>query len=120
MTLQALSKYDNRTAEGILAAAALSTGHFATELDRPALLRQFSREAEDVIEEVRLKLRIDMSDRSSEAISSIDRFLAKEISDRVLPGSAAREALDRAGQAGRVPPALYTVLQSKAFQALFR
>jgi hypothetical protein len=119
MSLNFLSKYDDRTAEGILAAAALSTGYFATDLDQPAILKRFSHEAKDVIDEVRSKLRIDRADRSSAAAAAIDKFLAREISDRVLPAGAAQEALDRAGQAGRVPPALYAVLKTKPFLDVF-
>jgi hypothetical protein len=115
MSLDLLNKYDERTAEGILAAAALSTGYFATDHDQPQILKRFSREAQDLLEEVRSKLKIERSDRSSSAISSIDKYLAKEISNRVLPGSVAQEALTRAGQAGRAPPTLYSVLQDKSF-----
>jgi hypothetical protein len=119
MSLDILSKYDDRTAEGILAAAALSTGYFATKSDRPEILKRYEREASDVLEQVRSRLRIAKDDHSPAATSSIDRFFAKEISDRVLTGSAAADALKRAGQAGRVPPSLYTVVQSKPFLDTF-
>jgi hypothetical protein len=115
MSLDILSKYDDRTAEGILAAAALSTGYFATESDRPEILKRYEREASDVLEQVRAQLRIAKNDHSSAATSTIDRFFAKEISSRVLTEKSAVEALKRAGQAGRVPPSLYVVVQGKPF-----
>jgi hypothetical protein len=115
MSLDILSKYDSRTADGILAAAALSTGYFATEADRPELLKRYHREVNDVLEQVRATLRIAKNDYSSAATSSIDKFFAKEISSRVLTEASAVEALNRAGQAGRVPPSLYTVFLGKPF-----
>jgi hypothetical protein len=116
MTLSVLEKTDQRTAQGILAAAALASAPNASGSE-PSLMRHYGAEANEVLSEVRRRLHI--LDDSPSARSAVSSFLAKELERTVLGNADSRKILAHAGQAGRLPPALYDVEFTPRFSDTF-
>jgi hypothetical protein len=117
MTLNTLRQFDRKTAEGILAAAALAT---APNPGLEEFFGNYSQQANDVLSEIRSRLRISPTDNSDSARASIDNFLSGALKGLILQSAnATTSALKRVGQSGRLSPVLYQVIQSKHFTALF-
>jgi hypothetical protein len=112
MSLATLQRLDQRTAEGVLAAAALATSP-DPGIDNP--LRQYSLQAAEVLGEIRHLLRIKSDDNSLRSKFAIDNFLAEALQKSILSPGTSTEALKRVAQLGRLAPALYTVVQPKGF-----
>jgi hypothetical protein len=119
MSLVALQKLDRRTAEGVLAAAALGTAPISGVVGVPQLLSRYSKQADDVLSEIRARLRIPPNDDSAQAHAEIDKFLSDALQGLILNADNRSDALKRVGQSGRLPPALYRVIQSQEFKTLF-
>ena len=87
MNFDVLEHLDEKTANGILAAAALSLGPTTPE-PPTVVVRNFAKEADALIKEIRQKLRLSTDDISQAAHSSIHRvLLARELRDHRKAGS---------------------------------
>jgi hypothetical protein len=113
MTLQTLNGFDRITANNILAAAALATAADPGVDDR-VFIKRYEKEVQAVLNEIRAR-----ASRTTEA--EVDRILSDEIDRSVFADGDEKlaEALGRAGQAGRLSPAVYKVEQSPVFAELF-
>ena len=118
MVLDTLKGVDSKTANGILAAAALMTSADPGIGEPAGIVRQYRIQADEILSEVRSRLKISVDDSSQKARTSIDDFLARALRDSAL-GANTHEALSRAGQAGRLSPALYQVVQPLSFRNVF-
>lgn len=78
MTLQILEKRDQKTASGILAAAALASAANVAG-DEPAILQTYKAEAGQLLSEIRDQLQIGPDDNSSSSSVLISDFLTREI-----------------------------------------
>jgi hypothetical protein len=116
MNLATLQGLDQRTAEGVLAAAALATSPDPGMADP---LRQYSLQAAELLAEIRHHLRIKPDDTSPRSKYAIDNFLAEALRQSILGPGTNTEALKRVGQSGRLAPALYRVVQPNGFADLF-
>ena len=117
MSVAALEKFDAVTAANVLAAAALRAAPDAGIGDK-AFEDRYAEEADAVLEEISNKLNI--KERNSNAFrSALSATLARELKLLLVPGEVANDALSRAGQAGRLAPSIYKVIQSKAFREQF-
>jgi hypothetical protein len=119
MNLTTLQNVDRTTAEGILAAAALSTAPNPGVDEAPQFLGRYSKQASDVLSEIRSRLRIPPTDDSNFARASIDNFLASTLRGIILDSANTSTALGRAAQSGRLSPVLYDVIQSRQFADMF-
>jgi hypothetical protein len=119
MTLATLAKLDRRTAEGVLAAAALATSPDSGIARYENPLGQYSHQAADLLTEIRNHLRIKRDDNSPGSKYRIDAFLARALQESLVEPSANAAALHRVGQLGRLAPALYRVVQTNHFSTLF-
>ncbi len=118
MSFHVLESRDQRAATGILAAAALATAPNVAG-DEPEIAKAYRTEAQELLKEIRKHLRIDRDDHSPPAILSIANLLTKQIEETILGHADTSQILARAGQAGRLPPVMYTVDQPKSFSNLF-
>jgi hypothetical protein len=118
MNLTTLQRLDQRTAEGILAAAALATSPDPGISDEHRL-SEYSLQAAELLSEIRSRLRIKPDDNSPRSKFAIDIFLADALKQSILRAGNGAEALKRVGQLGRLAPALYTVVQPQTFADLF-
>jgi hypothetical protein len=118
VSLALLEKYDRRSATGILAAAALGTGH-NIEGEEPRLVKAYGSEARELVSQIRKQLKIAETDSSEAAQQSISKFISRQIEKTLLEGADVNNLLASAGQAGRLNPSVYTVEQSRAFLDLF-
>jgi hypothetical protein len=119
MSLTTLEKLDHRTAEGVLAAAALATSPDPGIHREDDPLRKYADQAAKLLKEIRERLRIEPHDDSPRSKFEIDKFLASALRQSMTGSGDSAEALKRAGQQGRLAPALYTVVQSKGFTDIF-
>lgn len=113
MSVNLLDRYDNKTAGEILAAAALMTSPSPVEADD--LVVEYKTAVDELLVNIRKHLNLRADDRSVKATSSIDHFLSSAIDNAVLSSSSVDAALSRAGEAGRLSPALYKVEQPSSF-----
>ncbi len=118
MMLDVLEKRDQKSATGILAAAALASAPNVLG-DEPAVAKEYKVEATELLTEIRRRLKIDESDKSPNATRSISEFLTKQLEQTILGGADTSKILGRAGQSGRLPPAMYIVEQPKQFGDMF-
>ncbi len=119
MNLNALQHVDRKTAEGILAVAALSTAP-NSGMDEPTdFFGRYSKQAGDVLSEIRSRLKISPTDNSDPARVAIDNVLSNALQRLILDPANTSSALGRAGQSGRLSPVLYEVVQSPQFTNLF-
>lgn len=113
MMLDSLKKYDASTANGILAAIALSSTNpgvgSAAEVET-----SYVKEREEVLAELRAKLHLGSSVEINEA--RLSAALAEQMRELALAGKDQGAILDRAGQAGRLLPDLYSVTLGPDFQ----
>jgi hypothetical protein len=117
MNLATLKELDAKTANGILAAAVLTSNpNPGTDL---GLVKTYSKQAADLLADIRQQLNINDEDSSSDAHLLIQRWLSNAIKDQVLKG-AFDAPLKRAGQTGRLPPSMYRVEEKPGFQKIFR
>jgi hypothetical protein len=114
MSLLALEPYDQATAANILAAAAFLAGPDPKGGDR-SFVDRYSKQAEAVLAEVRDSL----SSRRRGARISISSFLSDEMDSLLLAPEQTATALERAGQAGRLVPSIYKVVQPNHFRQQF-
>ncbi len=119
MQLNSLKSLDSKTANGVLAAAALSTAPDPGVGERPNVLRAYEREAAAVLSEIRHHLRIAKDNDSSEARRLVSKALTDALQKSILADSNTADILSRIGSAGRLPPYAYNVVQSKQFQEFF-
>jgi hypothetical protein len=119
MNLSTLERFDAQTANAILAAAALASAPDPGVGEPLGLLRAYGEEADTVLTEIRNRLKISEDNNSPEARGSVERVLAEALQKSILSGRKITEALSRIGQAGRLAPELYDVVQSKEFRDLF-
>jgi len=118
MPLEVLSRYDEKTASAILAAAALSTSAMPSEKEDDLILEHKDQVIE-LLAEIRRRLRLRTDDQSPTAKASIDDFISNSIDEVVLTAPTAQAALNRAGQAGRLSPGVYKVEQPSSFTEKF-
>lgn len=119
MILDTLKNFDTRTANGVLAAAALKCAPYGT-LDDAQVVITYGDEASALIQEIRQKLHLGGGTLRPDELAQVDETLGKLLSQSILSSDGSQEALARAGQAGRLPPGLYKVEQPPHFQRLFR
>ena len=119
MNLDTLQKFDPKMAEGVLAAAALSTAPNPGVGETTQFLQRYSKQAEDILSEIRSRLRISPADDSVQARMAIDNILSKALQGLILNATNTSSALNRAGQSGRLAPVIYQVIQPKSFSDLF-
>jgi hypothetical protein len=119
MNLDTLQHLDKRTAEGILAVAALSTAPNSGVEETSDFFARYSKQADDLLSEIRSRLRISPADNSDSARATIDNFLSQTLQRLLLEPASASSALGRAGQSGRLSPVLYEVIQSPEFRNIF-
>jgi hypothetical protein len=119
MNLDTLQKFDHKTAEGILAVAGLSTAPNPGVDEVPQFLKRYSKQADNVLLEIRSRLRISPTDDSISARTAIDKFLSSALQGLILNPANTSSALNRVGQSGRLAPVLYRVVQPKEFSVLF-
>jgi hypothetical protein len=118
MPLETLKRFDSTTANTILAAAALAT------TPQPGLgggtdFARYEEEAAAVISEIRQNLRLKADDNSVAARARIDSAISSAFDQSIFHGSTEQEALKRAGNAGRLSPGAYQVIQPDAFRKRF-
>jgi hypothetical protein len=65
------------------------------------------------------RLNISPDNNSPEARASVDKILADTLRQSLLSGVNSSDVLSRVGQAGRLWPVLYNVIQPKEFQNVF-
>lgn len=105
--ISSLSNFDNVTAAGILARAALSL----EDSGNPAAENQFPDESsirESIFKDVRINLGLSADDMSEEAIEKVGEALDEE-SDRLLGESNYQETLTRLSEKGELPSDLYEI-----------
>lgn len=119
MSLSALRHFDPTTASGILAAAALATAPNPGP-GEPDLVAQYRDEVRVVLAEIRNVLKLGAEDQSARARAAIDQFISKALDDAVFAGSSVADALARAGNAGRLSPGMYNLIQPSVFVDGFR
>ena len=120
MSLETLREFDAATASAILAATALSTGSDPELSKDEELVRQYKAEIPRLLAEIKGKLHLSSDDDSPEARARIDKFISTAIDDTLSVGGTADDALNRAGLAGRLSPAMYKVQQPDVFVRKFR
>jgi hypothetical protein len=119
MHLKSLDQYDQRTAQGVLAAAILTTAPSPGIGEPPTLVTSYSHQAATVLSEIRAHLRIGESDDSAEARTRIDNALSSTLKDLILNQRDQPTILNRLGQSGRLAPSQYEVIQTRQFSDLF-
>jgi hypothetical protein len=119
MKLDSLERFDSATANGVLAAAALASGPDPGVGERPLVLRTYSKEAAELLAEIRSRLGISGDADTPEVRASMSKVLAEALRQSMLSDAAASEALQRVGAAGRLAPAAYNVIQSPEFREVF-
>jgi hypothetical protein len=117
MPLEVLSKFDAGTAGAVLAAAALSIASPGVD-QADEFLSVRKDDVDAVLSEIRHKLNLGRDDNSSKAKASIDQFLSSAL-DESVSDTAVQAALARAGQAGRLTPSAYKVVQPETFTHQF-
>src|SRR4051812_27030324 len=118
--LKTLERHDPETAAAILAAAALATSpNPGTSSAEERTLLPFWDEVTDVLSEVRQRLDLRPEDQSRKARVALDNFLSQQLDEAVFSGQSADEVLARAGQAGRLPPSIYKIVQPRIFRERF-
>src|SRR6476659_5599060 len=119
MTLEILKNADKRTANGILAAAALTVSPDPGVGERPAILKEFGDEANELLLQVRGQLRLAEDDHSPAANAAMESFLAKQLATSIFEGVDKDRLFTRVGQAGQLPPLSYHVIQPAGFRKTF-
>jgi hypothetical protein len=119
MKLNVLDRFDPKTANGILAAAALASAPDPGVGERPSILRTYEKEASEVLSEIRHLLRIPSDNFSADARGSVSKALADALRDSILRGTNTTEVIARVGQTGQLPPIAYNVIQPKEFANVF-
>lgn len=119
MSLASLREYDQPTSATILAAAMLSLGPDPEVGPRP-ISHEYDFVAKEVIAEIEKSIAALNTGKRSDKRISLGQALSKEL-DRALGSTSASQAdaLSRAGQAGRLLPSIYKVIQPKTFREQF-
>src|SRR5690242_13523228 len=112
MNLDALKQFDSKTANGILAAAALATAPYPGVGEKPHVLQAYERQVDAVLSEIRQRLKISPHDESTGARALLDEALADALRKSIVGDAEVADALSRVGQAGRLPPTMYEVVQT--------
>src|SRR5215471_9357454 len=99
MNLETLKQFDSKTANGILAAAALATAPYPGVGEKPYVLQTYARQADAVLSEIRERLKISPHDESAKARASVDKALADALQDSIGGDAKIADALSRVGQA---------------------
>lgn len=118
MNLATLDRFDVRSANGVLAAAALLTNPVPFD-DASSLTNEFATQAQELISEIRENLNIARSDNSPRARTLVDKTIAIELRNRTV-GALLDDALSRAGQSGKLPTSMYVVEQPESFSRRFQ
>jgi hypothetical protein len=119
MSIDLLANYDSKTANNILAAAALSTAPNPGIGRADDFINRYRNETSKLMADVRAKLGISADDISPKAMTSIERYLSKALNESVLSEADTPTLLAKAGQAGILSPTLYEVEQPKTFTDVF-
>jgi hypothetical protein len=117
MTIAALEKLDAATAANVLAVAALRTAPDPGLGDK-AFEERYASQADAVIEELSRTFAA-AKPGSPKFRSAVSNTLTNEIKRLLLREESVRDALARAGQAGRLAPSIYGVSQPKVFRQRF-
>jgi len=119
MTLQSLSTLDRNTANNVLAAAALAAApnHGMGEF---SIVKSYEREVAAVLAEIRAELGFRDGPLPPRAQAQLDDYISREIDASIfVTDDQAAKALSRAGQHGRLSPALYKLEQPTVFSERF-
>jgi hypothetical protein len=119
MNLHVLKELDPETVNGILAAAALANSPDPGVGDPPLVLRTYEREARAALDEIRNRLEISSDTDPERAHSLVAKTIADTLRQSILGHADTDAILKRIGNAGRLPPAAYNVVQPTEFQAMF-
>jgi hypothetical protein len=119
MNLNTLENFDRRTAEGVLAAAALATAPNPGVAGVPALLNKYFDEAQAVLTEIRSRLRISVDDDSASARAAVDNVLSGALEGLIINPQNRANVFGRVGQSGRLSPVFYEVVQTAEFKKTF-
>jgi hypothetical protein len=117
MNIDALRAVDRVTASGILAAAALASAPNPGIGERPLVLRRYEREAEQVLSEIRGRLKVSPNTDAYEA--SVSKIIADALQQAVLSQTNKADVLARVGAAGNLAPVAYNVIQTNHFGNTF-
>src|SRR5262249_42284317 len=79
----------------------------------------YEKEADEVLSEIRGRLKISPDNVSPQARASVEKVLADALQQSILSGQKTADILSRVGQAGQLSPVLYNVIQPKEFVDLF-
>jgi hypothetical protein len=118
MPLDMLNKFDPLTANSVLAAAALSTSPSPGIGDESEFVK-YATDAAAVLAEIRRNLNLKEDDNSTAARARIDSVLSDAFDQSIFRGSNAEAALSRAGNAGRLSPGAYQIVQPGTFRNVF-
>ncbi|MDX2201316.1 MAG: hypothetical protein NW223_01070 [Hyphomicrobiaceae bacterium] len=118
-SLRTLKDFDTVTANGVLAAVALSTSA-DPGIEKSTLVEQYRHQANAVANEIRSALQLGSGALTRDDQARFDAFLAREIQKNVFANRDPLDALGKAGQAGRLPSSLYKVRVTQQFEQAFR
>jgi hypothetical protein len=119
MMLDLFKQFDSATANGILAAAALTNTNNPEVGEQPAILRTYGKEAAVALTEIRDRLRIPRDLDSAQTHALISKAIADTLQQSILRDADTAKILTRIGNAGRLPPLAYDVIQPREFQGMF-
>ena len=87
--------------------------------DPPLVLQTYENEAVAALDEIRSRLKISSDTDPELAHSLVAKTIGDTLRQSILGHADASAVLKRIGNAGRLPPAAYNVVQPPAFQAAF-
>ena len=116
MNLKTLERFDQTAVDGILAAAALASAPDPGVGERPLVLREYEKEANEVLSEIRARLKISKETDPIKARASVSEALAHALRNSILSHVNKSEVLARMGRAGELPLAAYNVVQNAEFR----
>jgi hypothetical protein len=119
MNFEVLKALDRPTANGVLAAAALSSAPDPGVGERPVVLQKYGKEAAAVLSEIREQLNVSPENDSPETRARIAKVLTDALRQSILTSANQTEVLTRVGAAGQLSPVAYNVVQPNDFQATF-
>ena len=119
MQLESLIRYDRPTANNILAAAALATSASPGLEDDQKFIGSYKEEVEAVISEIRGKLNLRSDDLSAKAKLRINEYFSNAFDSAIFQDESRNDALNRAGDLGRLSPNAYDVELTANFKRVF-
>lgn len=118
MSIASLSRYDTETAANIVAAAMMQLAPDPDVGDKPTVVESYAHEAADLLAELKSSVQSSRAGQAHPDIA-VGNILSRELGSLLMTDESRAEALNRAGQSGRLPPSLYKVVQPSAFRQRF-